>query len=286
MPPTAAAGRPEVLLAVAPLRVWPAFCQSTTRMHTRAVYLLLIFLGSLVAGAMNSVAGGGTLVSFPTLLFAGVPSIVANATNSLGLWPATLFTGWLYSEHIETPRRTVVLLVSISVVGGFLGAWLLLHTPERIFDRLIPLLLLFAATLFTLGPHVRRMADRMSIPVQWLAAMAALGQFGIAVYGGYFGAGIGVLMLALYSLTLSGSIHSMLGIRSICGTAVNATAVVVFIAGHRIDWWIAALMAVGALVGAGVGVFSVKRLEPAIARRVVLVVAWGMTLAYLAKMGL
>lgn len=254
-------------------------------MHTRVIYMFLIFLGGLVAGAMNSVAGGGTLVSFPTLLFAGVPPIVANATNSLGLWPASLFTGWMYRDKIVTPRRTILLMVAVSVIGGFLGAWLLLHTPERIFYRLIPVLLLFAAFLFTISRHVRGIADRMSIPHQWLTAMALLGQFAIGVYGGYFGAGIGVLMLSLYSLTLSGDIHSMLGVRSICGTAIKVTAVVVFIAGHQVDWGVAGLVVAGALVGAGIGTFGVKRLDPMIARRVVLVVAWGMTLAYLAKMG-
>jgi uncharacterized membrane protein YfcA len=254
-------------------------------MHMSVVYMFLIFLASLIAGAMNSVAGGGTLVTFPTLLFVGVQPIVANASNTMGLWPATLFTGWLYREHIETSRRMFALLMVVSIAGGFLGAWLLLHTPERIFNRLIPLLLCFAAIVFTFSRHIRAVAERMSIPSHWLAAAAAAGQFGIAVYGGYFGAGMGVLMLSLYSLTLSGSIHSMMGVRSICGTAINAMAVIVFIAGHRIDWLIAALVAAGSIVGAGAGTLSVRRLQPALARRVVLVVAWGMTLAYIAKMG-
>jgi uncharacterized protein len=255
-------------------------------MHIRAAYLLLIFLASLVAGAMNAVAGGGTLVTFPALLLAGVPPIVANATTALGLWPGNLFTGWAYRTHVETPRRTVVRLSAISIVGGFFGAWLLLHTPEHVFNRLIPLLLLFAALLFTAGRQVRGLADRLSISPRWLAATAILGQFCIAIYGGYFGAGIGVLMLSLYSLTVRSSIHSMLGVRSICATAINATAIVVFILGHRIEWWIGAVVVVGALLGAGAGAFSMKRLQPALARRIVLVVVWGMTLAYLAKMGL
>lgn len=254
-------------------------------MHMSALYMFLIFLASLVAGAMNSVAGGGTLVTFPTLLFTGVAPIVANASNSMGLWPSTLFTGWLYRDHIETSRRMFALLIAISVVGGFLGAWLLLHTPERVFNQMIPLLLLFAALLFTFSRHVRGVADRMSIPSHWLAAVAVVGQFGIAVYGGYFGAGIGVLMLSLYSLTLDTTIHSMMGIRSICATAINATAVVVFIAGHRIDWLVAALVAAGSIAGAGAGATTIRRLDPALARRIVLVVAWGMILAFLARMG-
>jgi uncharacterized membrane protein YfcA len=254
-------------------------------MHISAVYMFLLFLAAAVAGAMNTVAGGGTLVSFPSLLFAGVPSITANATNSMALWPATLLTGWLYRDRMETPRRTFMLLIAMSVAGGFLGAWLLLHTPQRVFDRLIPVLLLFAAVLFTISPRVRGMTEHLSIPAAWLTAIAAVGQFAVAVYGGYFGAGMGVLMLALYSLTLNTSIHSMLGLRSMCATAANATAVVVFIAGHKIDWWIAAVMALGAMAGAGLTTITLKRLEPAIARRVVLFMAWGMTLAYLAKMG-
>lgn len=255
-------------------------------MHMPVFYMFLIFLASLVAGAMNSVAGGGTLVTFPTLLFTGVPPIIANASNSMGIWPSGLFTGWLYREHIETSRRMFALLIAMSVVGGFLGAWLLLHTPEKIFNRLIPLLLLFAAILFTFSRHARGIADRMSIPAHWLAVTAVLGQFAVGVYGGYFGAGMGVLMLSLYSLALSTNIHSMLGIRSTCGTAIKATAVIVFIAGHRIDWLVAALVAAGSMAGAGAATLSVRRLPPALARRVVLVVAWGMTLAYITKMGL
>jgi len=235
---------------------------------------------------MNAVAGGGTLVAFPALLFAGVPPIVANATTSLGLWPSAAMSGWVYRKEITTPRRTVLLLVAMSLAGGFAGAWLLLHTPERIFDRLIPVLLLFAVVLFTASGKVRRMAERMSISAGRLEALAIVGQFAVAIYGGYFGAAMGVLMLALFSLTLGSSIHSMNGVRTFCATAVNAIAVVVFIFGHRIDWHVAAVMAVAAVIGATGGALVMRKLNPLLARRVVMVVAWGMTLAYVAKMGL
>ena len=235
---------------------------------------------------MNAVAGGGTLVAFPALLFAGVPAIVANATTSLGLWPSAATSGWVYRKEITTPRRTVLLLVAMSLAGGFAGAWLLLHTPERIFDRLIPLLLLFAVVLFTASGKVRRMAERMSISAGRLELLAILGQFAVAIYGGYFGAAMGVLMLALFSLTLGSSIHSMNGVRTFCATAVNAIAVVVFIFGHRIDWRVAAVMAVAAVIGAMGGALAMRKLNPLLARRGVMVVAWGMTLAYVAKMGL
>lgn len=255
-------------------------------MHTSLLYLFLIFLASLVAGVMNAVAGGGTLVAFPALLFAGVPPIVANATTSLGLWPSAATGGWVYRKEITTSRRTLLLLVLMSLAGGFAGSWLLLHTPEHAFNRLIPVLLLFALALFTVSGKVRRMAERMSISPRHLEVVAILGQFAVAVYGGYFGAAMGVLMLTLYSLTLSSSIHSMNGVRTFCGSATNAIAVVVFIFGHRIDWMVAAVMASGAVIGATGGALAMRRLDPKLARRVVLILAWTMTLTYVARMGL
>ncbi len=255
-------------------------------MHTNLLYLFLIFLASVVGGTMNAVAGGGTLVTFPTLLFAGVSPIVANATNTLGIWPAAATSGWVYRKEITTSRRVVTLLLAASLAGGFLGAWLLLHTPLHLFGRLIPLLLLFAASLFTLSGRVRAMAERMAIPDAHLAALAVVGQFVVGAYGGYFGAAMGVLMLALFSLTLSGTIHSINGIRALCGTTANAIAVLVFIFGHRIDWFVAAVMAAGAIAGGTLGAVYLRRVNPVLARRIVLVIAWGMTAAYILKMGL
>src|SRR5579884_3171707 len=198
-------------------------------MHTSPLYLLLIFLASVLAGAMNAVAGGGTLVAFPTLLFAGIPPIVANATTSLGLWPSAAAGGWVFRKDIATGRRTVLGLVAASLAGGLLGSWLLLNTPEHSFNRLIPVLLLFALGLFTVGGRVRKMAERMPISARHLETLAIVGQFAISVYGGYFGAAMGVLMLALYSVTLGSSIHSMNGVRTVCAMAINAIAVAVFI---------------------------------------------------------
>jgi uncharacterized membrane protein YfcA len=255
-------------------------------MHTPTVYLFLIFWASLLAGAMNAVAGGGTLVAFPSLLFAGVAPVVANATTSLGLWPSAATGGWVYRKEITTPKKVVLALVGSSILGGFTGAWLLLHTPDVVFHELIPPLLLFASTLFTLSGRVRRMAERTSLSTKRLAAFAVVGQFGVAIYGGYFGAAMGVFMLALFSLTLGGTIHSMNGVRTWCGTAVNTTAIVVFLFGHRIDWPIAGVMAAGAIVGGVTGAMCMRRLNPLIARRIVLAVAWTMTIVYIAKMGL
>lgn len=255
-------------------------------MHTQLLYLVLVFLASVVAGVMNSVAGGGTLVAFPTLLLVGVPPIAANATTALGVWPSAATSGFVYRKEITTPRRTVLLLVAVSLVGGFLGAWLLLHTPEDIFEKLVPALLLFAAFLFTVSGRVRKIAEKLSIAPERLAVLAIIGQIPIAIYGGYFGAAMGVLMLALFSLTLGSTIHSMNGVRSFCGTAAKAVAVIVFIAGNRIDWTMAGVMAAGAILGATVGANSMKRLNPMRARRVVLVLAWCMTIAYVIKMGI
>ncbi|HVB98340.1 MAG TPA: sulfite exporter TauE/SafE family protein [Candidatus Dormibacteraeota bacterium] len=253
-------------------------------MHSSPIYLFLVFFASVIAGVMNSVAGGGRLVAFPALLFAGVPPIVANATSSLGVWPSLAASSWVYRKYIDTPRRTLILLIVMSVVGSLLGAWLLLHTPARFFERLIPPLLIFAAILFSFSGHIRRMADRMAIPAGYLAAMAVIGQFVIAIYGGYFGAGMGVLLLSLYSLTLNTKIHAMNGLRTFCAMATITTSVTVFILGHEIDWLFAAIVAVGAILGSTAGAISMRRLSPILARRMVLVIAWGMTLVYVAKM--
>ncbi|HEV2387983.1 MAG TPA: sulfite exporter TauE/SafE family protein [Candidatus Acidoferrales bacterium] len=252
-------------------------------MHIDSLHWVLVILASVVAGAMNAVAGGGTLLAFPTLLFVGVPSIPANATTSLGLWPSSVASGWLYRKDIDVPGQALALLSMVSVAGGFLGAWLLLHTPQRIFDLLVPVLLLFAAAIFTASERIRLLAGRLSIPGGRLLALAVAGQFAIGIYGGYFGAAMGVLMLALFSLTLASTIHSMNGVRSICGMAINGMAVVVFIAGHRIDWRIAAVMALASVGGASAGTVYMRRLDPAPARRVVLALAWGMTLAFVAR---
>ena len=254
-------------------------------MHSSLIYLILVFIASIVAGVMNAIAGGGRFIAFPVLLFAGVPPIVANVTASVGVWPSGVTSGLVYRKSVETPKRTLILLSIASFAGSLLGAWLLLHTPGRIFERMIPPLLIFAATLFSISGPVRRVAERMSIRSEHLMAMAAIGQFTVAIYGGYFGAGMGVLMLSLFSLTLSPNIHSTNGVRSLCATVINTTAVVVFILGHRIDWWFAAAMAAGTTLGGTAGAMGMRRLDPALARRIVLLLVWGMTLAYVIKIG-
>lgn len=255
-------------------------------MHTSLLYLFLVFLASVVAGVMNAVAGGGRLVAFPALLFVGVPPVVANATSSLGAWPSLATSGLVYRKYIDTPRRTLILLVGVSVAGSLLGALVLLHTPSSYFERMISPLLLFASFLLTISGRVRRMADRMAISSHHLAAGAVVGQFVAAVYGGYFGAGMGVILLSLYALTLSGKIHSMNGLRTLCGSVTIATSVTVFIFGHKIDWLFAAVMAAGAILGSSVCALNMRRLNPIVARRIVLVLVWGMTLFYVGKMGI
>jgi len=245
------------------------------------VALLIIFAAALVAGAMNAVAGGGTMVVFPTLLFLGVPPIAANATCALGVWPSGIAGAIAYRDFHEAPPRLIAWLTVVSLLGGAWGAWLLLHTPPVFFGRLVPVLLVFALLVFTFSgrrPKVEGVRRRL-LPMAAVTAVAA--QAAIAVYGGYFGAGMGVLMMAAFAATLAYEVHALNGLRSICATAINATAIGYFIVRHAILWRPGLVMVAGSALGTWGCALLVRRLDPRPARRVVLAVAWVMTAAYL-----
>jgi len=247
--------------------------------------LLIIFVAALVAGAMNAVAGGGTMVVFPTLLFLGVPPIAANATCALGVWPSGIAGAIAYRDFHAAPRRLILALTAVSLLGGAWGAWLLLHTPPVFFGRLVPGLLVFALLVFSFSG--RRPRPVMGTPQRLLPMVAAVAaQAGIAVYGGYFGAGMGVLMMAAFAATLAYQVHALNGLRSICATAINATAIGYFIVRHAILWRPGLVMVAGSALGTWGCALLVRRLDPRPARRVVLTVAWVMILAYIAHAAL
>jgi uncharacterized membrane protein YfcA len=164
---------------------------------------LVVFLAAFIAGAINSVAGGGTLVSFPALVWIGLPSTIANATSTVAIWPGSLGAMWGYRRDLRGLPPSTYALIAPSLVGGILGAVLLVMTPTDVFDRLIPLLILFATVLFMLQEPVQRMVKTTgkahSGSSGWLMGALAF-QFLVAVYGGYFGAGIGILMLAAFGI--------------------------------------------------------------------------------------
>lgn len=234
------------------------------------------FGAALLAGLINSVAGGGTLLTFPTLIWLGLNSVAANATSTVAIWPGTLGSIWGYRRELGSVEPPMFWLLVPSVIGGLAGAWLLRFTSPAVFDRLIPYLMLFATLLFLVQDWVQQRIKPAGGGMKWLAG-ALIFQFFVACYGGYFGAGIGIFILAALGVMGLRDIHQMNGLRVLLGGTVNGVAVVYFIAYRMVLWPYVLLMALGAIVGGYGGAGLARRLG----RRVVrfLVIAIGFSLA-------
>jgi uncharacterized membrane protein YfcA len=239
-----------------------------------------------IAGAMNSVAGGGTLISFPTLIWLGVPSIPANATNAVALWPGSLGSVWGYRREMRGLDTRVWALVLPSVVGGITGAVLLYRTPSDVFDRLVPVLILFATILFMVQEPLQRrfnLAPYHEARSHWLSWVMFF-QLLVGVYGGYFGAGIGILMLAALSVMGHTDIHQMNGIKNVLAVAVNAVASAYFIVSGLVVWQDALVMAVGAVLGGVGGAGIARRLGRTAVRRMVVVIGFAMAVSLMLRL--
>jgi uncharacterized protein len=213
---------------------------------------------SAVSGAANSIAGGGTLLTFPALLGLGVPAVAANATSTVALWPGSFSSMWGYRKELEGARRWAVRLAVPSVLGGMAGAALLLVTPEERFKALVPWLVLGATLLFALQRpfmnwlqwRIRQRADaeQRVRPIDPTVAMLAA-QFAVGVYGGYFGAGAGILMLAVFGIMGLTNIHQMNGLKNFNGICFNGVAAIAFAVMGLVVWPIALVMALGSSAG-------------------------------------
>ena len=248
---------------------------------------LTLFLVGVLGGALNSVVGGGTFVVFPALLIGGIPAVSANATATLVLWPGGITSALAYRNDIRLPRALLLALSVASLVGGGIGGWLLVHTPGAAFVRLVPWLLLFATVLLTFGARINawlqpKRAREKSGGRRAIFGIAAI-QFVISIYGGYFGAGMGILMLAALALMNLGNIHVMNGVRSILAVLINSVALVLFILAHAIAWRPAIVMMIGATLAGYSGAAIARRIDPKLVKRFVLIVAWGMTVYFFAK---
>ncbi len=240
---------------------------------------ILLFLAALLAGGLNSVAGGGSLISFPALIFAGISPIPANATSTVALWPGSVASVGGYRERLPRNPRLLVPLAGASLLGGYLGAILLLHTPPRTFMHVIPWLFLLATLLFIFGKRLTGgVALAASGGQHWPAiAAATLVQLVIATYGGFFGGGMGILMLSLFSVVHMGDIHSMNGVKALLATAINGVAIVTFVLAKAIVWPAALVMIAGAAMGGYGAARIAQRLNPKLVRAFVVVV--GVTMA-------
>ena len=235
---------------------------------------------------MNAVAGGGTLVTFPSLVWVGLPSTIANATSTVAIWPGSLGGMWGYRHDLRGLPNATYALIAPSVIGGLVGAVLMARTPTRVFDRLIPLLILFATVLFMLQEPVQRLIKTTGRAhagsTGWLIG-ALLFQFLVAVYGGYFGAGIGILMLAAFGIMGFTDIHQMNGLKIFLALCINGVATGYFIWNGMVSWPHALVMAVGAIVGGVWGAGVARTIGPKGVRKIVIAVGFTMAFSLLLR---
>ena len=235
-------------------------------MHLSQAILLL--LAALVAGTLNAIAGGGSFISFPTMLFTGVPPVQANATNTVGLWPGLAASGFAYLRLLKVPPRLLLPVLATSAVGGLGGALLLLYTPQHTFEHLIPVLILFATLLFMFGPKLRAMAGRSAViedlhQLSWQSIAAfSCANLAVSLYGGYFGAGIGFMILAFMAAIGMHEVHTMNALRTVTAAIINAAAVITFIVAGAVYWPQCLVMIAGSLTGGWFGAKFTQRADP------------------------
>jgi uncharacterized membrane protein YfcA len=248
------------------------------KLRRRAMTLLLLIAAAFAAGAINSVAGGGSFLTFPSLVFAGVAPVVANASNTVALVPGTVASIWAYRGDVrKLEEKHLKLWLIVSLMGGAVGAALLLVTSDRTFRQVAPWLLLFATLLFAFGNQASLAMRGRLAGSGWLMTLLL---FPIAVYGGYFGGGIGIMFLAalrLYGLT---DIHGMNGIKTILSGALNALAALIFIVNREVSWKPTLIMMLAAIAGGYVGPMAARRLKPAVIRGLVITVGATMTIYF------
>jgi uncharacterized protein len=243
-------------------------------LHFGQAIFLLIAAG--IAGALNAVAGGGSFISFPALLFIRIPAVAANATNTVALWPGLAASTLAYLKRLNAPLRVLVPLLVTSIAGGWAGALLLLKTPQHTFLRLVPWLLLGGTLLFAFGNSIRSFAGKTAVvddlrKISWQAiVVSSIAELLLSVYGGYFGAGIGFVTLAMLSMLGMRDIHAMGAIRTLLAVAINAAAVVTFIVAGAVLWPECWVMVVGALAGGWFGAHYAQKADPRKMRAVVI----------------
>jgi uncharacterized membrane protein YfcA len=247
--------------------------------------ILFLFFAGVLGGALNSVAGGGSFIAFPALLFSGVPPIPANATNTIALWTGAAASGGAYRKRLDIPRRVMIPLLAVSLVGGMAGAFLLLKTPAHTFMRVLPWLTLGATLLFAFGKKLA--GARGSVleheTTRLALAGATLFQLIVAVYGGYFGGGMGIVMLAMLAALGMSDIHAMNALKSVMAFVINGVAVVMFIVFRAVYWKHGIAMIAGAIVGGYVGAHYAQKVPQAWIRVFVVLVGTGMTVYFFWK---
>jgi uncharacterized protein len=249
---------------------------------------LFLFAVGMLAGGLNAVAGGGTFFAFPALLLLGAPPVAANATCTIAVWPASLASVYAFRQYMKEHIRRLPWVLLLAVIGGWVGAQLLLLTPDATFAWMIPWLLLIATLLFTYGKRMAAWVAKVSARhahgkgVRLTIATALL--LVTALYGGYFGAGLGILTLAtLYALGISDDMHELNAVKTVVAASVNASAFFTFVFSDIVLWHYALLMMVGGLIGGYFGARLSLKVAPDKVRRGVIAVAISMTVYFFFK---
>ena len=247
--------------------------------------ITFLFLAGALGGGLNAVAGGGSFIAFPALLLAGVPPIQANATNTIALWTGAAASGGAYRKKLDVPRRVMIPLLAASLIGGVSGAILLLKTPAHTFMRVLPWLTLGATLLFACGKKLA--GNRVSVIEHETTGVALIGatlfQLAVAVYGGYFGGGMGIVMLAMLAALGMTDIHAMNALKSVMGFVINGVAVVVFIVERAVYWKHGGVMILGAIFGGFAGAHYAMKMPQPWVRTFVVLVGAGMTVYFFWK---
>jgi uncharacterized membrane protein YfcA len=240
------------------------------------------FGAAFLAGAINSVAGGGTLVSFPALIWLGLNSVAANATSTVAIWPGTVGSAWGYRRELGVAEPRFRVLIIPGLIGGITGALLLRWTPPAVFDKLVPFLILFATLLFMAQEPVQRLLKTSGAEshqsARWLAG-AILFQLAVGIYGGYFGAGIGILTLAALSILGMKDIHEMNSLKVVFGGSINGIAALYFIWARMVAWPYVLIMAVGAILGGWGGAGAARKIGRTAVRRIVIAIGLAMSVS-------
>jgi uncharacterized protein len=246
-------------------------------------HTVLLIAAGFGAGAMNAIAGGGTILTFPALMLVGGNALRANTTSTVALIIGTVGSMVAYRRHVPRVAHWLKLFTPVSIIGGFLGGLLLTFTPSKLFEAMVPFLLLFATALFMLHSFFRRHAQHAAQehvhPTKLWLAGATLFQFGVSVYGGYFGAGIGILMLAALGLLGFTDIHRMNALKNLLAICINGVAAAIFIASGAVIWSDVLVMMFAAVAGGYTGARLAYRLGRRFVRVFVIIVGLVMSVS-------
>src|SRR6266704_5705820 len=265
-----------------------ALCRSPFRLPRMPfIHAAAMFVAAFFAGVVNSIAGGGMLLAFPLLIWLGLDPKIANATGTVALLPGLVGGLFGYRREMNDSSLILMRLGVISVIGGGIGAWLLIATPAPMFARLVPFLILFATILFMMQTPVNRWlhlpaAGKESTKAWWIGAIVF--QFFSAIYGGYFGAGNGILMLAAMGLLGLHDIHRANGIKNFLGICINGVAVFSFSIAHMVLWPRALSMAIAATIGGYFGARMAQRVGRKFIRRVIVGIGFTITVVMIWRM--